>query len=75
MTTLSGTSGFASRKHVPEQDMNVIDLSGTLRLFWSHSSGFALGKKPKKCYIFKDYLPLQEPLVGTFIETHVLICR
>ena len=43
---LSETCALISRTNVAEKGMTVPNLSETYRLFWLHSSVFALGKTP-----------------------------
>ena len=48
VTTLSETCAFTSRANIVEKIMAIPNLSEILRLFWLHSSVFALEKKPQK---------------------------
>ena len=49
MATLSETCTLTSRANVAGKGMTIPNLSDTLRLFWSHSSVFALEEKSQKC--------------------------
>ena len=42
---LSETCALISKKYRAEQGKNITSLSKTLRLLWSHSAVFVLGKK------------------------------
>ena len=54
--------------------MNIPDLSNKLRVFWSHSSVFALEKQTENIN-FQSFLPLKHPSVASFKETCALTSR
>ena len=49
--------------------MSLPKLPGKHKLFWLHSSAFALESNSLKMLISGVFLPVREPLVATFSET------
>ena len=49
VATFSEACALTCRINVAEKDIAIPNLLQTLRLFWSHSSVFALEKEPQKC--------------------------
>ena len=58
---LSATYAFTSRKYIAEQGMTVPKLSETFKVFWLHSSVFAL-KNSLKIFKFSGFFPSNRTL-------------
>ena len=70
MATFNETHTPTSRKYVAEKGMVMPNRSKPFQTLWSHSSVFALEQQPKNLN-FQSFLPLGDPLVPTFNETHL----
>ena len=77
MATLSETCALNSREYISEPGMSILNLSKKFKLFWSHSSVFALENYPKNVQLsefFTSYLS-KESSLNTFSETCALTSR